>query len=444
MEFKRNTFEKLLRWKKSPDRKPLIIGGARQVGKTTLTRQFGETYDSYVELNLERSVDNQLFEIDETDKLLNAIFLTKGVSSRNQPILLFIDEIQENPKAIKMLRYLHEDRPEVHVVAAGSLLEFVLGEVKNFPVGRVEYLYLHPLNFQEFLLVTGNQMALEALFTTPIPSYAHEVLLAEFHRYALIGGMPGIIKSYLGHETPSQLARSYSQLWQSYQDDAEKYARSDSEKKILRHILATAAYEKDRIKFERFGDSNYRSREVGEALRALDLAKIIQLIYPTTALTAPIGPNIKKRPRLQFLDTGLLNHLLGNQAELIQLNSLDDFYRGRIIQHLIYQEYMSIHNDVDIKPYFWVRESPDSNAEVDMIIQHKQQVLPLEIKSGKTGRLRSLHQFINRSDKKIAIRMHSGTFNIEETATPEGRPYTLINIPYYLTTVLGDYIDKFV
>ncbi|MBM3435637.1 MAG: AAA family ATPase, partial [Bacteroidetes bacterium] len=151
MYIKRNAYHKLLAWKNSADRRPLIIRGARQVGKTTLIRNFAKEFSTYIELNLERAEDRKLFSLDKIDKILNAAYLLKGIQPEKSPVLIFIDEIQESPEAIGLLRYFFEEKPELYIIAAGSLLEFALKDVPSFPVGRVDYLYLHPLNFIEYL-----------------------------------------------------------------------------------------------------------------------------------------------------------------------------------------------------------------------------------------------------------------------------------------------------
>ena len=310
MKIQRKSYIKLLEWKGNPNRKPLLLRGARQVGKTTLVREFSKEFTHYIELNLERDSDVNLFQTDDIDKLLNAAFLLKGIQPSKSSTLLFIDEIQESPKAIQLLRYFYEEKPDIFVVAAGSLLEFALSKVPSFPVGRIEYLYLHPLNFEEFLGAIGNQVALDVLQSIPVPDYAHSILLNLFNEYAVIGGMPEVVKNYVKDKNIANLSKTYNRLWQSYKDDVAKYASSEIDRKIIRHVIEMAPYETDRIKFEGFGKSNYKSREVGEALRALDLAKIVQLIYPTTTVESPITPDLKKRPRLQFLDTGMLNQIL--------------------------------------------------------------------------------------------------------------------------------------
>jgi len=441
----RKSYRRLEAWKADRRRKPLLIRGARQVGKTTLVRAFAKTFSTYIELNLEREADRKLFDTDDVNKIFAAACLLKGVVPDNHSTLLLIDEIQESPKAIQLLRYFHEEIPGIYVIAAGSLLEFALRKVPSFPVGRIDYLYLHPLNFQEYLTALDNRQASDILNTTPVPSYAHDIMLQLFHDYALIGGMPDIVSRYLTDKNPATLSENYQKLWQSYKDDVEKYANNETEKKIIRHIIQTAPYEKDRIKFEGFGNSVYRSREVGEALRTLDLAKIIRLIYPTTSLTPPVIPDLKKRPRLQFLDTGMLNQILNLQPDMIMVKELDSFYQGKIIQHLIGQEFISIYETTDYKPNFWVRESKDGQAELDYVYQYKNLIIPIEVKAGKQGTLKSLHQFVERTNHPYAIRMYSGEFSVEKHKTPVKKtPYLLMNLPYYLGTKITGYIDYFV
>ncbi len=444
MELKRTAFKVLLDWKNSVNRKPLLLRGARQVGKTTLVRQFSTEFDYYLELNLEREKEKSLFDLDDINKILNAICLLKGTTIENGSILLFIDEIQESPKAIALLRYFFEERPDIFVIAAGSLLEFALKSVANFPVGRISYLYLSSLHFEEFVLAIKNNNAIEALNKVPVPDYAHLILLNIFHEFALVGGMPEVVSAYSEHKNISQIIPLYKELWRAYKDDFEKYANNQTERKILRHIIETAPFETDRIKFEGFGNSNYRSREVGDAMRALDMANIIRLIYPTTAVKPPVVSDQKKRPRLQFLDLGLLNTSLSLQIELLQINDLNNLHRGRITQQLVVQQLISIENDGRFEPHFWVREEKDTSSEVDLVYPFGKYLIPIEIKSGKQGKLRSLHQYMERTDHPYAIRMHAGQFNIERVCTPNGKPYILMNMPYYLATKTREYIHYLV
>ena len=177
-------------WKKKENRKPLILRGARQVGKTTLVKEFAKTYKYRILLNLEKVSDLAYFEnFGEVKPILESLFLSRNISiSSINETLLFIDEIQESPKAIQMLRYFYEEFPDLNVIAAGSLLEFAMKKVKSFPVGRVEYIYLHPLNFSEYLAAIGHQEALVQLNKVPHDSFSHSTLLKIFNQFAIIGG----------------------------------------------------------------------------------------------------------------------------------------------------------------------------------------------------------------------------------------------------------------
>lgn len=443
---KRNVFSELERWKNKKHRKPLILRGARQVGKTTLIKMFSGSYSQSVLLNLENSFDRSFFlKTDDVKKIIETIFLNYNIDINEGSVLLFIDEIQEVPEAIKLLRYFYEEYPDLHVIAAGSLVEFAISKVKSFPVGRIEYLYLHPFNFIEFLTAIQHKQAFDHFNRIPVREIAHKTLLDLFNSYVIIGGMPEVVNLYAENRSLLNLSDIYESLWSSYQDDAKKYARNDSEEKVIKHIISTAHTTIDkRIKFQNFGNSTYRSREVGEAMRSLDATQIIRLIYPSTVLEPPIIPDIKKSPRLQFLDTGLLNYSLGIQAGMIGVNDLNDTYKGAIIPHMITQELISLNHINKQKPNFWVREKLQASSEVDLIVRYKNMIIPIEIKSGSKGSLRSLHEFINRSNHFYAVRIYGGEFKIEEHKTQSGKTYFLMNLPYYLGTKIPEYIEYFV
>lgn len=453
MSFKRYLYKDLEEWKSSSSRKPLILRGARQVGKTTLIKAFSKSYTNSIMLNLEKKQDAIFFEDYENiqtlniQTLINALLLRHNIPSRElKETLLFIDEIQESPQAIQMLRYFYEEIPDLHIIAAGSLLEFAIKEVKSFPVGRVEFLYLHPLNFSEFLNALNQSQALIELNNIPVNDYAHTRLLELFNLYTIIGGMPEIVKKYAENQDLTDLPKIYESIWATYKEDIEKYAENNSERKVLKYIIDVAhLYVDQRIKFQNFGNSNYRSREVGVAFRNLDAAKIIRLIYPTTEVHVPIKPNIKKSPRLQFLDTGLVNYDLKIQPELLSLKDLSDAYKGAIIPHIITQELISLNTINNHKPFFWVRDKAQSSSEVDLIYQYKNKMIPIEIKSGATGSLKSLHEFIERTDHNFAVRIYAGKYEIQKHKTPKNKKeYLLLNIPYFLGTKLPEYIALFV
>ncbi len=448
MKFKRHLFNSLNEWKGRKDRKPLIIRGARQIGKTTLVHAFAETFGNSILLNLEKPGDLRFFEeYDDVRTIKDALFFEYNIS--NDAIshtLLFLDEIQESPRAIQFLRYFYEEIPELHVIAAGSLLEFAMRNVKSFPVGRVEFLHQHPLNFTEFLSALGKDMAIEQLKKVPAEEFAHTTLIDLFNSYTIIGGMPEVVATYLNNLSIADLPRVYESIWTTYKNDVEKYASNSTELNVIKHIINSAyLYVDQRIKFQNFGNSNYKSREVSEAFRNLDNAKVIQLIYPTTDVEPPLKPDLKKSPRIQFLDTGLVNYDLKIQAELLSYKDLSNAYKGAIIPHIITQEIISLNTFKQKKPNFWVRDKAQTSSEVDLLFHHGDKVIPIEIKSGATGKLRSLHQFIERSNHPYAVRIYAGEFSVENHSTPiQKKPYILMNLPYYLGTMLPEYLEYFV
>jgi predicted AAA+ superfamily ATPase len=437
----RKIIKDMLLWKNRASRKPLVLRGARQVGKTSVVRMLGEGYTDYIELNLEILENRQLFQRELPIKdLWQAILLTQNRIVNADDCLLFIDEIQNSPAAIAYLRYFHEDLPHVHVIGAGSLLEIRMGRKQiSFPVGRVEFLYLHPLSFIEYLQATGNTQLAELIETVPFPSYALETALKQFHRYTLIGGMPEIVRQYIQDQDISSLTPLYHGLLQTYMDDVEKYAPSST--KVIRHCIETAPYEAaKRIKFAGFGQSNYKSRDISEALKTLEQAMLIRLLYPTTSVELPAQRNRKKSPRLQFLDTGLINHAVGLQGQFFEHSELHALYRGLLAEHIVGQELLC-HSQLNTEPLFWVREKRQSTAEVDYLIQHKGRLVPLEVKAGKSGTLKSLHQFIEHSDCPHAIRLYGQDVSVTQAHTQSKKPFTLLNMPYFLASQVDAYID---
>jgi predicted AAA+ superfamily ATPase len=447
MLFERNLEKQLNEWTNSSIRKPLIIRGARQVGKTTLIKKYAKSFKYQILLNLEKKDDKAFFiHFNDAKTIIEALFLSNKISSAEKgKTLLFIDEIQESPEAIQMLRYFYEEFPELHVIAAGSLLEFAIKKVRSFPVGRVEYLYMHPMNFVEFLRAIKHQTAIEQFNHIPVNPFAHQTLINLFNKYAIIGGMPEAIKVYIENDSLIDLPVIYESIWQTFLEDTEKYASGNTARNVLKHIMFTAhLYIDQRVKFQHFGQSDYKSREVGEAFRNLEDARIVRLIYPGTDTETPIRPDLKKSPRLQFLDTGIINHLLGIQADMISMNDLGASYRGAIVPHLIMQEIISLSATTNKKPNFWVREKKQSSSEVDLVFPYGNKLIPIEIKAGSTGTLRSLHQFILQCNHPYAVRMYAGEFRIEKAISPQGKPYLLMNLPYYLGTKLPEYIEYFV
>jgi len=311
-------------------------------------------------------------------------------------------------------------------------------------VGRVQFYYLHPLTFTEFLQWRGDDVLLNYYRTTPLKEAAHEALFTAYHEYLIIGGMPEVVKRFVEEKSMGGLPEVYDAIWTSYLDDSEKYAKNSGQRNLLRYVLQVAPSQTGRITFHNFGESNYGSREVGQALRLLEQAHILQLVYPTTKVEIPIIPNLKKSPKLQFLDTGLLIHTLDVQVDLIDTDDLQGLFNGRLVEHHLIQEFAASFVQKDYKPRFWVRQKGSSNAEVDLVYQYGSLVIPIEIKAGPQGRLRSLHQFVDRSLHPYAVRFQRNSFSVEQHTTPGGKDYYLMNLPYFLMGRIAEYVKYLV
>lgn len=444
--FHRIILKELRKWSQKKDRKPLVIRGARQVGKTSLVHSFGKESEQYLYLNLELPADRLPFEqFSDMETLLEALFFLKNKSpAKRAGTLIFIDEIQACPPAFQILRYFFEQAPEIAVIAAGSLLETIFRPDISFPVGRVEFMVLRPVSFPEFLSALGEDAVLQQLQTIPLKEYAQGKLLQLFHSYALTGGMPEIVKTYAETRDLSALAGIYDGLLTTYSEDVEKYARNEQQLQIIRHIIRSGFRESGkRIKFQGFGNSGYGSREIGEALRTLEKTMLFALIYPVTDTKLPLMPDYKKTPRLQALDTGLMNFALGLQKEIIGTNDLSKIYKGTLIEHLCGQEILALQQRSIGGINFWVREKKASDAEVDFIIPFDGKLIPVEVKSGKEGKLRSLHQYMEEAPHNLAIRFFAGGLNLSEGKTPSGKTYRLLNMPYFLASQLEAYLTWF-
>jgi len=445
--FNRQLLLELEKWRQNMPRKPLVIRGARQVGKTTLVNQFAAQYEQYIYLNLELLEDREPFEnFSSIEHLINTLFFLKNKTvAKKSTTLIFIDEIQEVPKALNTLRYFYEIAPEISVIAAGSMLETLFDKNISFPIGRVEYKVIRPVSFPEFLSAINETAALEQLMQVPVTAFAQTKLISLFHTYALIGGMPEIVQHYATHKDLVILGPIYDSLISGYLDDVEKYAKSNAQILHLRHCIQSSfAQAGKRIKFEGFGNSVYKSREMGESLRTLEKALLMQLVYPITTANLPMVPDIKKSPRLQILDTGLLNYFVGIQKQIIGSDDLNSIYQGTLIEHLIGQEILSFQYNALSALNFWVKEKKESTAEVDYLFSYNGLIIPIEVKSGATGTLKSLHSFMDLAPHDIAIRFYAGALKITNAITQKGKHYQILNLPYYLGSQIEKYIAWFI
>lgn len=254
--------------------------------------------------------------------------------------------------------------------------------------------------------------------------------------------MPEVVQVYAQDKDLTQLAPVYDSLITAYLDDVEKYSPRANQTPVLRHVIQSSFREAgNRITLAGFGQSNYGSREIKESLQILEKALLLQRLYPVTDTQLPLTPNHKKSPKLQLLDTGLMNYFAGLQTEVFGTTDLNALYGGRVVEHLVGQELYASQVSMLFKLHFWIREKKQSNAEVDFVLAHGNKVIPIEVKSGATGRLRSLHQFIDRADHNLAVRLYAGKLSVEEAVTLEGKAYRLLNLPYYLGGRIESYLD---
>lgn len=425
-------------WAENPHRKPLIIRGARQVGKTTLVDTFSTEFDGYVKLNLERADDRRIFDLDSPGKILDLLHLTRLQhipDLRSRRILLFIDEIQSEPKAIGMLRYFYEEMPWLYIIAAGSRLQELFKSGVSFPVGRVEYLTMRPCFFEEFLQGTGNSALASMVAAAEVPSHFHADMMEKFRTFALVGGMPEVVTRYAEIGNVASLASLYRGLLQSYDEDVEKYAVSRQQVNILRHLLRSGwSYAGQTITFSHFAGSDYASTPVHEAFELIEKAFLADLCYPSSSVKAPIQPNLRRAPKLIWLDSGLVNFSASIQAEYLTDTTFSDLWRGHAAEQCVGQELRlpSDRNYID-SLNFWQRDKRGSEAEIDFLLPVDNRLIPLEVKSGSNSHLRSLQQYmLTPGAPDIAIRVWPEPYSIDELQTPDGRPFRLVNLPFYL------------
>lgn len=433
--FKRYIKIELDKWKSDPRRKPLLLRGARQVGKTTTVNEFGKEFANYLYFNLERDEHCALMESHlNLNDLIDQMFLFHRMKRKEGDTLIFIDEIQNSPKTIALLRYFYEDHPELYVIAAGSLLESVVNVSFSFPVGRIQYLPMRPCSFGEFLGAIEKEHLLSMATDPRMTEVVHHELMTCFNRYLLVGGMPAAVDAYAEHHDLLAMDDIYETLLQAYRDDAEKYVRGNKLSEVVRHVLAHGwGSAGETITLSGFGGSDYRSREVGEAFRLLEKAMLLELVYPTTNTEVPAIPETKRQPKLIWLDTGLVNYAAQIRNDIIGAKDIMDVWRGRIAEHVVAQELLTLNHKISQKRQFWMRGKGGDSAEVDFIWTVDSRLIPIEVKSGRNSHLRSLHSFIDASPTEVAVRVWSGPFSVDDVQTTiNKKPFRLVNLPFYL------------
>ena len=409
----RDLMMQLEQWSTAAHRRPLILRGARQVGKSYLIKEFAKThFDNFVELNFEFEPELKgVFTSLKPEDIIRTIVLTKGKRIEPGRTLLFLDEIQECPEAISSLRYFFEQLPSLHVIAAGSLLEFILNS-ENFrmPVGRVQYLHMFPLSFGEFLNGRGltelREFITALTLKTTIPEVVHNKLIEELRLYLICGGMPAVVESFLAEPSGRGFQEIQLLLLQTYRDDFGKYASQAKQSHLEKVFYSTPRLVGEKLKYSAI-DPEVKSRDLKAALLLLEKAGVIRRIIRTTTQGLPLRANANERHiKLNFLDVGLMQRSLGLDATLIRSEDFVAINSGQVAEQLVGQELLACQSPFeDPLLFFWSRDKRGSSAEVDFLISHKDKVIPIEVKAGSTGRLKSLRMLLDKTNGAVGVRL---------------------------------------
>lgn len=429
---KRLIEQDLFEWKNRANRLPLLLRGARQVGKSYVVEAFAKSaFSNFIKANLEEKPQLHQFFETSLDPHRIADHLSRYFGAPIQPgkTLLFIDEIQECPKAILALRYFKENYPELHVIAAGSLLEFALKNSEfQMPVGRIESLYLKPLSFQEFLMASPRASLLptiqSATLEKPIDSITHQLLIEELKIYFETGGMPAVIVEYFQQRRLFDCERLQATLYEFYKRDFGKY-----HKRIKPEYLAQVYQKIPYIIAEKFKytkiTADLQTRELRPALQALIDAGLIYQIFHTAGSDLPFGAQKDdKKFKLLFLDVGLARYATHIGTQAAAYGEWPPINNGALTEQFVGQELLAYAKKYrENELYYWEREARSSSAEVDYLINHGASIFPIEVKAGTTGRLKSLQLFMEEKKCRFGIRLSERPLSFEKN---------VLSIPLYM------------
>lgn len=429
----------LMEWKKSPYRKSLLLRGARQVGKTYSVRQLGKTYTSFVEINFEITTSaKDVFEYDlEPDRIISALSLIVGQQIIPGETLLFFDEIQQAPRVLTALRYFYEKLPKLHVIAAGSLLDFTI-QLVGIPVGRVSSLYMYPLSFFEFLCACGYTVLAQAILpgaiTAPVSEAIHHKLLLLFGEYCAVGGMPEAVMCWQETKNPLLCFEIFHTLIDTYRQDFDKYAERFQIKYLAALFDAIPRFWGTRFKYSAV-EGEYRKRELSPCLDLLTTAGIVHSVMRSAGNGVPLGAEVDfEHFKLILLDCALGQAILGLDLKAWFLSPEQEFVnKGAVIEALIGQELLAYaHPAHKAHLFYWSRNAPGSEAEVDYLITDQGKVVPVEVKSGVGSTLRSMHMFLeNHPQSPYGLRFSAQNYSVHEKI----HSYPL----YAVATVLKDH-----
>lgn len=441
-------------WLARSHRKPLVIRGARQVGKTYLVRQFAQNKLKLIELNFEnRPQLKTLFDSNDPFVIIENLESALNIKIDINNSLLFLDEIQAAPELLAKLRWFAEDCPALPVIAAGSLLEFVLEEHEfSMPVGRINYMHLEPLSFEEFLQAQGKQKLYEYLqnfeLSKKIPALIHHDLIALVKEFIFVGGLPEAVASWQETRSLNEVNEIHHNLMTTYRDDFPKYSGRISTERLEDVLQGVPRLLGKKFKYSAI-NADVQSASIKNAFSLLCKARLCHRIACCDANGLPLASSTKEKIfKAILLDCGLVSALLGlNLQGLSTIKNIKLNNQGDISEQLVGQLLRTIQPKyIDSQLFYWTREAKGSSAEIDYIIQHGPHIIPVEVKSGVTGTLRSLHYFAYKKQIEYAVRINGDYPSVTDvnvtTTTGEPANYRLLSIPFYLIGQLHRLLSK--
>ncbi len=418
MYIHREIDKELINWKNSVIRKPLLLRGARQVGKSSAIRNLGKSFTHFIEINFdEKKQWTNLFESTQNlDELLEQISIIENTPIIENETLLFLDEIQTSLPAINLLRYFYERKPNLHVVAAGSLLEFALKDLPSFGVGRVRSLFLYPISFNEFLLAHNEERLLEktkeASAFLPLPELLHQKLISYYKKFLIIGGMPEAVKSYVIHKDLLEVQRILDDLIISLQADFTKYKKRIEPIKIAEVFSNVVLQQGEKFTYT-YPNATLNNQQIKEILQLLEMAGLVHFVTHTAANGIPLGAEINpKKRKIILFDTGIYQRILKlDISQLLTLDNLSVINKGNIAELSVGLELIKNQSPYEkTNLYYWQRESKNSQAEIDYVIQKGETILPIEVKAGTKGAMQSMFLFLEEKNKQKGIRISLENF----------------------------------
>ena len=429
----------LKEWKEESDRKPLLVRGARQVGKSSAVRHLGESFEYFLEVNFERDVEvADLFSGNmDVHGIAEKLSMYYAVPVEPGKTLLFLDEIQACPKALHSLWFFREDYPELHVIAAGSLLEFALKDMRSYGVGRISSLFVYPMSFDEFLeaqhLGGVLKMKKEAREDKALMDLFHKKLVEQFRQFMLIGGMPAAVARYVETGSYMKARTVLADLRVAYMDDFSKYA-GRMEPDLLRHTLISVAKQTGTKFIFSMVDGGYRTDQVKRALASLRDAGLIIPVFHTASNGLPLGAEtnskfvkyimIDNALMLDFL--GMSDNSWGREQDILTDTASNLVDKGSLAEMMVGLEilkYMSPQERHDL--YYWQDINKGNAAEVDYVISKGGHVVPIEVKSGVKGSMKSLYELLSKPQKDIPCAIRCSLENFGSFVSPSGKPISV-------------------